>query len=211
MNNKGMTLAEIIVSVALISIVLIFMMKLLLSLRYEETLDSYDKANSVNRTEIIHAIQDDFKSKGMPTICQRGTATESSLNLAFNYSGFTKYLKIYQTDDSKGDDKVPEYFLEYGDKKWKLLTDNNVTKFDLKNIPVEVSEFCTEDTLDCNIVYGMFKFSIPVDNGSEPGSTLDDIEILYVSKYDSEVSKKLRSMPKCFGKECQDTNNTCTN
>ena len=60
MKNRGMTLAEIIISVTLISIVLIFLMRLLTTLRYEDSFSSYEKSNSVNRSEIIKTIQTDL-------------------------------------------------------------------------------------------------------------------------------------------------------
>lgn len=195
MNNKGMTLAEIIVSVALISIVLIFMMKLLLSLRYEDALDAYDKANSVNRTEIMHAIQEDFKQLGLPIITQGPNPSEDNLVINFKYNDITKKLVVRRDFDSESSSEIPKYVLEYGTQKWKLLTDNNVTKFDIKCIPV--TKLVSRD-------YVMFQFVIPVDNGNESGSTLDDIEILYIGpSYGSALT-----VPNCFGKDCE---TSCSN
>ena len=54
LNKKGVTLAEVIVSIALISVVLVFMVKLLIELNNAETNTTYAKNNQITRAEILY-------------------------------------------------------------------------------------------------------------------------------------------------------------
>ena len=59
MNNKGSTLLELIISIALISVILVFMVRLLVDLNDSETNNKYAKKNQVIRAEILRTIEND--------------------------------------------------------------------------------------------------------------------------------------------------------
>lgn len=60
MNNKGFTLIELMISVSLVSVVLIFTLNLLNDIRAEEDMGSNKTADLTNRTIITKVIQSDF-------------------------------------------------------------------------------------------------------------------------------------------------------
>lgn len=57
LNNKGLTIIELIISVALISVVMLFMYKLLSDVSFEKDNDFFASLNQSQRIEIIDAIE----------------------------------------------------------------------------------------------------------------------------------------------------------
>ena len=64
LGNKGMTMVEIIVSISLVAIVMIFTLNLLTDLKSEETLGMGKTADLLNRSIIAKNVQADF-AKGV--------------------------------------------------------------------------------------------------------------------------------------------------
>ena len=68
LNNKGMSLVEVIISIALISVVLVFMIKLLIDVNNTQTNNDYAKDNQTIRTEILRAIHNDLNTKTLRSV-----------------------------------------------------------------------------------------------------------------------------------------------
>ena len=58
LNKKGMTLLEIVISIALISVVMLFLFSLLNDIQYESKHSSYAKDFLVSRATIIKDVED---------------------------------------------------------------------------------------------------------------------------------------------------------
>ena len=73
MDNKGFTLIEIMVSISLIAIVLVFMFNLLGDIKRENALSNNDIADALNRATITRIIQNDFIEKNLTIVntCNR--------------------------------------------------------------------------------------------------------------------------------------------
>ena len=56
LNNKGLTLVELIISIVLVVVVMLFMYKLLSDVNNEKNDDSYAQENRVIRAEIIKKV-----------------------------------------------------------------------------------------------------------------------------------------------------------
>lgn len=113
MNNKGTTLIEILISVVLISVIMVFMFNILVDLKNEETLSTQKSNDTLNRSSIIHLIQNDMISKELSsvTFCQDSTdnCDENHLYFTFTYKDNTKkVLKVYTK------------YLVYDDEIWNL-------------------------------------------------------------------------------------------
>lgn len=75
-NRRGITLIELIISIALISVVLLFLFRILVLLRYDENYDAQNSKMMVNKSQIIQNIQTDFIEKGLKkVICNEGEST----------------------------------------------------------------------------------------------------------------------------------------
>ena len=60
LNQKGITLVELIISMALISIVIMFLFRLLVDVRYGENNTDFNRVNQQTRAVILKRVQQDF-------------------------------------------------------------------------------------------------------------------------------------------------------
>ncbi len=60
LNNKGVTIVELLVSMALLSVILMFLYNLLSNVTFEKNSDFIASANQSNRIDIIMTIEDDL-------------------------------------------------------------------------------------------------------------------------------------------------------
>ena len=112
LNNKGVTLVEIIISVALISIVVVFLFALLIQVNNENSENEVRSSYLINQATFIKQIEEDFidyKYDGNEQSC----SIDESLNISnldnnnyicikFNYNeGYYGYLFKYKTIDNK--------------------------------------------------------------------------------------------------------------
>lgn len=107
-QNQGFTLVEIIVSISLISIIMLFLFRLLLIVQSEDALNN-DRSNiNVVTSLLISEIQDDFLTKEIkymykpvcvdssnPCCCQTGST--DCLKMYYK-TGETQELSVYQTN-----------------------------------------------------------------------------------------------------------------
>lgn len=93
MNKRGVTLLELLISISLISIVLLFLLKVMISLQNINNNKSYASSDEIRRTEIIKAIEEDFlnrKLNGVKIIENKNVTT-----LIFTFQDTSEeYLKI---------------------------------------------------------------------------------------------------------------------
>lgn len=83
-NNKGLTLIEIIISIALISVILLFLFRILILLRYDDNYEAQNSKMIINKSQIIQNIENDFIEKGLQKVtCNEG---ESKTIFTFNDS-----------------------------------------------------------------------------------------------------------------------------
>ena len=80
-NNKGMTIVELLLSVVLISLVLIFTLQLCLRVRNAYINTGINVKYELSKSIIIDAVMTDFIKKGTPTI------TKNTSNIIFTFPG----------------------------------------------------------------------------------------------------------------------------
>ncbi len=152
MNNKGFTLVELMVSVSLISIVLVFMFSLLGDIKRESAYSNDNINDTLNRSTIIRIIQNDFIEKRLNRV---ETCREDGVIICYSFTfedGLNK--KLY----------VREKELEYDNEIWKLGD----------------GKYSTEGEKYCYINNGdnyLLKIVIPVINHKED-NRIHDIELI---------------------------------
>lgn len=111
-NKKGLTLIEIIVAIALLSIVSIFMYNLIISVSMQVSNPVFSVSNQVNRMEIIKIIEEDIINRKISNISKVGqtitftdgeTINTSSLLWDENYItyvDFSNHKYKWQMDSS---------------------------------------------------------------------------------------------------------------
>ena len=131
LNKKGMTLLEIIISIALISVVMLFLFSLLNDIQYESKHTSYAKDFLVSRATIIKDVQEDILNNNITNVGQvNADANKTTLNFEMgngNYTGMN--LEV--------ESKKITYKNAAGEKEsFSLSNDNDEEVFDFANIKI---------------------------------------------------------------------------
>lgn len=166
-NNKGVTLVELIICITLISIIMMFLFKLLADIRYNDKNIDFNRDNQLQRAVIMKLVQDDFLDKKLIGLSDT-KSTESELVLDFIYQ--TKpnaTLRVSANNIS--------YTNSLGTEKWALPNDNGLAKWNTKCVQFDTSFFSHSDATSFYI-----KITIPMLMGSKNENTIDDLEFFYI-------------------------------
>lgn len=195
MDKKGFTLMEIIVSVALLSIVMLLLFQLMIDLEYEDSHSSFAKDNQIKRATIIKRVEKDMMDKGLSLV---------SLNKASDYATLT--FKYNNNTDSSV--VVYENKISYGGETWALESDG--ATYDFNNILI--TTYPNDDNKLCSFILnvdsdgdGVCNFNCGTDENSitnknekylscpnykytkiiipvitEKDNSIDDIEFFYI-------------------------------
>jgi len=128
MNKKGFTLVELVISVGLISVVMLFLFHLLNDMQYEEAHASFAKDNQVNRTTIIHTVQKDFMAKDLLDATLITGAGYKEIDFLFQDT--TTTLTIYQ-------DRVAYRGLDGNSEVWLLEKGHDDAYLDIDQIKID--------------------------------------------------------------------------
>lgn len=98
MNKKGFTMVELMVSIGLIAIVMVFLVRLLVDVRYDVTNELYDTKDQINRAEIIKTIENDLKDKKIINVIDTGSST-NNLKITLNTLSGSAIIEIDSSDN----------------------------------------------------------------------------------------------------------------
>lgn len=115
MKSKGITMVELIVSIGLISMVMLFVFGILVDVRQEEITSGVKSQDMLNRSLIIRTIQDDFINRGLYAISECPN---------FDLDGITCLRFHYKDGLNPTDLYVHNNSITYGREKWTLTTGN---------------------------------------------------------------------------------------
>ena len=197
LNKKGMTLLEIVISIALISVVMLFLFSLLNDIQYESKHSSYAKDFLVSRATIIKDVEEDILNNNITNVMQV-SAGEGKVNLNF-FRDDTSLMSI------EVESKKITYKNAAGEKEsFSLSEDNDDEVFDFNHIKVSNYEgnkiykpIDTDGDGVCNVNCGDnstkndddaiepdFKYYhviIPVLTGASDNA-IDDLEFFFLVK-----------------------------
>lgn len=161
MNNKGTTLVELLISLVLMSIVLVFLFALLSDLKNEDYLSNSRVEDTSSRTEILHLIQNDLLSNKLNNIkiIRAVSSSYTKIEVSFEYQSMTKKLEVYNT-------KTGQDYVIYDREKWILSSG----KYEFGKIL-----YCDYSTSN----YHLFKLSIPSTHDSSSHRKLS-IDVTYL-------------------------------
>lgn len=200
LNNKGISLIELLISIALISVVMMFMFKLLIDVTNEQSNDTYAKNNQINRSEIITRIESDFIDRDLILITDE-SEFHDRLEVIFSFSDGTQ-TKIDATTNTftYGDIDSSGEFLE-GFQKWTLT---GCTLF--------TDHVSIYSKTDGSVTSPYFAIVIDIEvhtpnerNDVHNNNVLDDISLSYMGNHN------VTYFPPCLGKSCEIANPTVIN
>jgi len=183
LNNKGISIIEIIVSISLISVVMLFMYRMLDDITFEKDNDFIASLNQEQRIEIIDVLQTSLMQEASKNpITVTGSSMTGSSELIIYTNDGLRTIKVDNADDVITFDK--ENTSLNPDNKWKIKN-ASITGITCKsNCPItgcvsgkEVIKLCTIKVFTNNINNKIYSEGaiIDIDNNN----TLDDIEFSF--------------------------------
>ena len=171
LNNKGLSLIEILVSITLISTILVFLVQFLNSLEGETANNNFAYDNQLNRAEVIKTIEDDLDDNNLIGVSNNSL---DNINISFD---FLDNLSAILTSSIKDD----RYILKYTSSKGKKYS------WTMQGAEIDPCfNFLFHNDLDTNNYY--FKLNIYIynkpyhkRNNKDINNAIDDIEITYAS------------------------------
>lgn len=190
LNNKGLTLIELLVSIVLVGIVLTFLFQLLTDLQHETENNNYAYNNQINRTDVIYTIEKELQQYTLVGI--KDVSTDDNIVLEFHYVGsndtkITTLKSDYKEYTDEFGDKQKTYYLRYTDYN------NEKHSWEMKGAILDTcGTFKYFVSSSSNSYY--FKINIPVynkayneRNNKDRNNAVDDIEITFAD-YKSDLN-----------------------
>lgn len=191
LNKKGTTLMELLISIALISVVLVFMIRLLVDINNSETNNDYAKDNQINRAEIIKMIETDLNNKEIVNIDDTGS-NSNNLIIVFEFSDEAKSTITATTDSLV-------YENEEETRRWTMID----ASIYINNVKVSYSA----DTKESGKKYYSLEIDIEIhtlndNNKYGNNNRLDDIIITHIGDVTNYNGLKSGKTIDCLGYKC---------
>lgn len=191
LNNKGVTIVELLVSLALLSVVLMFLYNLLSNVTFEKNTDFIANSNQANRIDIINTIETDLILDNNIEIDKN---KDNILILKGTMKGTTTYkivitentLAYYVNDSIQNTWKIKGATLgniNCNKTKGGTNTSNDVTE--CSDNPINNPSSCRKLSSSQMDSIKITECTIPVytenvDNSKENNNTLDDITFSFI-------------------------------
>ncbi len=172
LNKKGNSLLELIISIALISIVMAFLVKLLVDLNNKETNNDFAVKNQINRAEIIRAVESDLINKKLKSITDTAS-TKDTLKVTFTF-----------LDNTTGVIEATKNKFTYTNTEDKIRT-WTIKGATLDNIAhIYYDKDDKKDGSDdlYSLVFSIEVYTTNDNNMKNSNNTLDDITLAYIGK-----------------------------
>lgn len=174
LNNKGLTLIELIVSIVLISVVMLFLYRLLANVSYDSDNEFFASKNQEQRIEIIDYIETIIRKADITAGPTVSTPTDH-VTIQFTQASLSKTYSILVYADNIQIVESPSKTLRVWDIETGVFSYTNVT--------------CKRATTvsDSTDVYHPWECVIPVytvndDNNANNNNTLDDITLAFLAR-----------------------------
>lgn len=188
LNNKGMTLIELLITIVFAGIILVFIFSMLNGLRNETDNNNFAYNNQINKVDLVHTIQKDLNNYLLV-----GIEDNSSDNLIINFH----FLK---GDDNKEVTAVLSSLYNEASKKYYLEYKNaqeEIHKFEMKGAEVDNCGSFTIYKENNNNELDNYYFKLNIylynkdyheQNNKNKNNAVDDIEITYSGYKDSLIN-----------------------
>ena len=190
MDKKGFTMTELMVSIAIIAVVMVFLVKMLIDVRYDNRNELYDTKNQINRAEIIKTIQNDLDKNVITSINDSGSADNNlvininAININTNSNTSAKIEAVTQD----GEEYIKYKSTSNKNYKWMIERNNKETYIKKNDIVLSVIECSnegkTEKEPNCDTQDKIIRINIPIiiDNSTlrrDNDSQMDNIILTF--------------------------------
>lgn len=199
MNKKGFTMTELIVSIAIIAVVMIFLVNLLVDIRYDKKNELYDTKNQINRAEIIKTIQNDLDGKIITDITDESDSNYLVVNIRTDDNDDnSKYIikadsnHIYYTSNNKTtkwslEKNNDETYIKTSDVKLKVIKCSKTEDPKLKTDDSEIKCDSNDKIIIINIPIIVDKSKLRENNDSQ----MDNIILTFYNYSSFSIEDKI--------------------
>ena len=193
--KKGFSLVEIIISVGLIAVVMLFLFQILTDLQYEESNTNYASSNQLNRANVIQKVEEDFNTRFVKRIKLQNNGDGTSTVLFTFQENSSSTLTVTPTTISYKNGSLPEgkntFTYKINDNNFQYSNDIKITSDLVAGEANYVNLFCEEEDGNCGTSqFHYVKIRIPVINIKEEENNIqDDIELFYVGPFVEYANK----------------------
>lgn len=192
LNNKGMTLIELLISIVLVGIVLTFLFQLLSDLQNESENNNYAHNNQLNKADVIYTLQRDLQQHTLVGI--KNVSANNKIAIEFHFVGekgniITTLKTDYKEFINDFNDNEKTYYLRYTDYNrenysWEM---KGATVDNCVNFTYYVDNISNKYYLKLNIpIYNKIYHD---RNNKDKNNAVDDIEITFSgSKNDLDIN-----------------------
>ena len=195
MDKKGFTMTELMVSIAIIAVVMVFLVKMLIDVRYDNRNELYDTKNQINRAEIIKTIQNDLDENVITSINDNGSAdNELVINInAININTNSNTSAIIEAVTQDGEEYIKYKSTSNKNYKWMIERNNKETYIKKNDIVLSVIECSNEGKKEtepnCDTQDKIIRINIPIiiDNSTlrrDNDSQMDNIILTFYNYSD---------------------------
>ena len=211
LNNKGMSLMELLISIVLVGIVLTFLFQLLVDLKNETDNNNYAYNNQINRTEAVYTIQKDLSKYTLLGIEDKSTGENIIINFYYRKGNDTKTAVLSTSSIST------EVLGKTVTKNYLRYTDVSSEKYSWEMKGAEIDPCGLFNYyIDSSSKNYYFKLNIYLynnvyheRNNKEKNNAVDDIEITYTGAKNDLITTNRAYLT---GSPKRDKNiGTCTN
>lgn len=187
LNKKGLSLVEIIISVALLGVIMLFLYSLLSGINKEATDPAFSITNQLERFEIINSVQKDLIQEKISEIKVNNIALDQKeLEIVYDQDKRT-VLNIQKIEDTE----------KYSNKIELINKENESTIWNYDDVILDLDNILICSNVVSHTELQGLQIRIPVytdseDNNKDKNTILDDIIISYVG-----VSSDTTDYPSC--------------
>ncbi len=186
MDKKGFTMTELMVSIAIIAVVMVFLVKMLIDVRYDKRNELYDTKNQINRAEIIKTIQTDLDGKIINSI----NDSESEENkLVININTDSSLLAKIEAFTQNGEEYIKYRSTDNKNYKWMIEKNNKETYIKKTDVVLSVTK-CSNEGCDGNDKIIRINIPIIIDNSTlrrDNDSQMDNIILTFYNYSGSTI------------------------
>ncbi len=172
-NSKGITLIELIMSIALISVVVLFLFRLIVDVRYNDNSIDFNRKNQQIRAMIVKTIQQDFLAKKLVRITDR-TSNSEVFKIDFGYGDGTIAQLVIGMENNR---QYVSYQNNQGIEKWWVEQENQNSKYNIHCISYQTSLY-----LGLTGEFFYMKLVIPMVVQKNSKNYIDDLELFYIGE-----------------------------
>ena len=184
LDSKGLTLVELLISIVLVGIVIVFLFQILMDLKDEADNKDFAFDNQINRIEAVYAVQRDLNNYVLIGVEDKSEGDNIIIHFYFRKDSLTKTstlsiensskeIKVNNSDDDK-------YYLNSSILKYRSVDENNY-KWNMKDAYIDKcgSFSYQKDSSNYYFLLKLFVYNSVLNEKNSPSNNnvIDDIEI----------------------------------